>query len=575
MNVFPALGRLLAELKPFRAQVGVILALGLVISTIAPLSVALSQKILSELHRANSDFLKWVPLKLVGLYAISGLAKYFHNTVRRYVAEKIVIDLRGRLFHQFVMFPLPAIDRRKTGDLLSSIQNDLSQISSGLDTFCDVFKEPFTFLGLMAVAFYYDWRLALCTLFAAPLVGFLFSRSGAAVKRYSTRNLSQFSEILSLGQETLQGARIVKVFQLEQTLLGRFQRLHDYYFRLVMKAVRVQELATPVVEFIGALLMSGVILYGTMRIHAGLLTAEELVAFVLALGLAQMPIKQLNNSYLKLRTAEAAAERIYALLDVPNSVSIVGSTPRHCFSTSIQYDGVGLWYGEKRALNGIGFEVRVGECVALVGPSGGGKSSIVNLLPRLYDVDEGAIRIDGSDIRDWELGDLRRLISFVTQDTFLFNESIYENIRYGRVTATRDEIVQAAELAHCSEFIARCPQGFETNIGDRGVCLSGGERQRIAIARAILKRAPVLVLDEATSNLDSHSEALVQSALDKLMEGKTTFLVAHRFSTLRRASRILVLDEGRIRESGTHEQLMGSEGIYSRLFLRQATVLPA
>jgi len=317
--------------------------------------------------------------------------------------------------------------------------------------------------------------------------------------------------------------------------------------------------------------MAGVILYGAHRIETGALTAGGLVAFVLALGLAQMPIKKLNNAYLKLKNAEAAADRVYEIIDIP-TIPVV-SIPAYRltqFSKQIRYENVGLCYGEKRALKGVSLEMVRGECVAFVGPSGSGKTSIVNLLPRLYELEEGSIRIDGKDIRDISIEDLRRHISIVTQDTFLFNDTLYENIRYGKIGASHREIERAAELAHCLAFIERSPEGFETRIGDRGVCLSGGERQRIAIARAFLKEAPILILDEATSNLDPRSEELVQSALDELMQGKTTLLVTHRYSILRRAERIFVLDKGRIRENGTHAELVAQSGIYFHLFQEES-----
>ena len=481
--------------------------------------------------------------------------------------------LRSALFRKYLMLPLSAIDEKRSGEMLSSFQSDMHQIGNGLDTFCDLLKEPFTFLGLMGMAFYCDWRLTACTLVVAPLVAFSFSRSGAAVKRYSAKNLGLLSDLMSLCQESLLGARVIKVFTLEKPLTEKFSSTHEAYFSTTRKSIKVQELATPVVELIGAILMAALITYGAHRIAMGELTAGQLVAFIVSVGLAQMPIKQLNNVMLKLKTAEAAAERIYRLLDEPESDGLrVGTVRKSALVSGIRFEGVGLTYGEKIALQGIDFEVKVGDCVALVGQSGSGKSSLVNLLPRLYDFTSGRIFIDGIDLRQILLQDLRSMISFVTQDTFLFNDTIYENIRYGLPQADRKMVERAAELAHCTDFIGRCANGFQTKIGDRGVCLSGGERQRLAIARAILKGAPILVLDEATSSLDSHSEALVQSALDELMFGKTTFLVAHRFSTVRRANRIYVLEQGRIRESGTHHELMEHKGVYSNLFLRQASL---
>lgn len=569
-----ALGRLAAEFRGHRSRMLLVFGLGLVISAVQPAAVRLSQRIIDELQKGLApELIRWIPFVLIGLFAVSGLAKYFHNTLRRQLTERIILKLRASLFRKYLMLPLRVIDRRRTGDMLSSIQNDLQQVASGMDTFCDLLKEPFTFLGLLSVAFYCDWRLSLSTLVVAPVVAYLFSRSGSAVKRYSVRSLANFSDLMSLGQESIVGARVIKAFTLEKVLLEKFRAIHDQYFKTVCKSIRVQELTTPMVEFIGALLMAGVVVYGGYRIQAGELTTGSLLGFILSLGLSQMPLKQLNNAFLKIKAAEAAAERVYALLDTPDLDSLrSGTTRKHDFVGEVRYDGVGLKYEDKVALDGVDLVVHSGECVAFVGHSGSGKTSLVNLLPRLYEITHGKITIDGIDIREILLHDLRSLVSFVTQDTFLFHDTIYENIRYGNPEATSKQVERAAEQAHCLDFIRSAPRGFETIIGDRGMCLSGGERQRIAIARAILKGAPILVLDEATSSLDSHSERMVQSALDELMMGRTTFLVAHRFSTVRRATRIYVLESGVVREVGSHEELLGRRGIYSGLFESQAAM---
>lgn len=563
---FYAVKRLAREFFSNRGTIAVILTLGLIISVIQPVCLRLSQRIIDELQKGgNPTFFQWVPFALIGVFLASGLSKYFYNALRRRLSEQIIIKLRTDLLHKYLDFPLSVSDQKRQGDLLSGIQNDLQQVSSGLDTMCDMLKEPFLFVGLLSVAFYYDWRLALVTLLAAPLVAILFSKSGAAVKKYSGKSLGQFSEIISLSQESLAGARVVKVFHMEEPLRKKFKALHADYFQTLWKSIKVQELATPSVELVGAVLMGGVILYGNYRISNGWLTTGELIAFILALGLAQMPIKQLNNAFLKIRNAEAAGERIFSVIDMPNPM-VSGPIKKEHFENEIVFKEVGLRYGEKAALESISLTVKRGDCVAFVGPSGGGKSSVVNLLPRLYDVTSGSITVDGIDIRDMELDSLRKLFSFVTQEIFLFNDTIYENIRFGRPDATRAEIEKAAEMAHCSSFIKKNPEGFGAKIGDRGVCLSGGERQRVAIARAFLKNAPILVLDEATSSLDTRSEKVVQEALETLMEGKTTFVVAHRLSTVRMADRIYVMDGGHIREDGAHEDLLKNSGIYSQLF---------
>lgn len=572
-GTFGALMRLLREFSHYKIHISLILMLGIVVSAVQPVSVKLSQSIIDQLqHGVEFALRRWVWLILL-IFAISGLAKYFHNTLRRYVTEKVVIRIRTALFDKHLRFPLAILDRKRAGEILSNIQNDLSQMNVGIDTLCDILKEPFTFLGLIGFAFYCDWKLTLVVLLIAPIVALLFSRSGALVKRYSTKNLEDFSDILSLSQESIVGARVVKVFRLEDSLLEKYRQIHDRYFTTRWNSIRVEEWATPAVEFVGAALMAAVVVYGSHAISGGSMSKGQLIAFIFALGLAQMPIKKLNNAYLKLKIAQAAAERVFICLDTPiPGEKQQGRKPVRSFERNIVFEKVGLSYGEGVALRNISLDVSRGECVAFVGPSGSGKSSLLNLLPRLYDVSEGRILVDGIDIRALHADNLRDLFSFVTQDVFLFHDSIYENIRYGRPEASKGEIERAAELAHCMEFVQNSPQGFGAKIGDRGMCLSGGERQRVAIARAILKQAPILVLDEATSNLDSHSEALISDSLERLMRDKTTFMVAHRFAVVRRADRIYVLDRGSIVEVGTHGELLDKRGMYTRFFEQQTAI---
>jgi len=568
---FYALGRLLKEFGHFKKALGIVVVLGLVVSAIQPIGVKLVERIINSLKMgADAETFSSYPLYVVALFFVSGLAKYFYNTLRRNVSEKVVVRLRSTLFEKYVSFPMSVIHRKSTGELLAIIQNDLVRVNVGMETVCDILKEPFTFLFLIAVAFSSDWQLTLCTLVVVPLVVLMFSKCGAAVKRYSAKNLSHFSDLISLSHETLTGSLIVKIFQLEDPLTKKFKKTQDAYFSNLWKSIKVEELVTPTVEFMGATLMAAMIFYGGYRISMGALTTGELIAVVLAVGLAQMPIKKLNNAYLKLKMAEAAAERIFSLMnDSPSEQRKKGTKRLVTFRHQIAYDHVSLKYGDKTALVDVSFSVKCGECVAFVGRSGSGKSSIVNLLARLYEATEGKVTIDDTDIREIPLYDLRKMISCVTQDVFLFNDSIEENIRYGRPSASQKEIKTAARLAHCDEFILRFPEGYETRIGDRGCTLSGGERQRVAIARAILKGSPVLVLDEATSNLDSHSEAIVQEALGSLMKGKTTFMVAHRLSTVRRADKIIVIEAGKIKEIGSHRQLVGTKGVYRSLYERQ------
>jgi len=570
---FPALSQVVHQLGQYKTRVVCIVFLGLVVSSIQPLSVRLTEKLMSELQKGKSidpSFFKWVPLALIGLFLVSGLAKYFYNTLRRTLSERIISNYREELFSKYLSLSLSSIDQKKTGELLSSLQNDLSQSNLGLETLSTVLKEPFTFLGLMGVALYCDWKLTLSTLLVAPLIALLFSRTGSAVKRYSVRNLQNFSELLSLAQESLVGSRVVKVFSLEPLLKKKFQIIQERYLSTVMKSIRVQELATPLVELMGACLIAGVVTYAGVATSRGDLTPSELIAFIIAIGLAQMPLKELNNAFLKLKNAEAAAERVYRILNEPSRQVSSASKRMKGFSQGITFEKVSLKYGNKLALNQVSFSVKCGESIALVGRSGSGKTSVVNLLPRLYEPSEGRIYVDQTPLEDICLADLRQLFSFVTQDTFLFHDTIYNNILLGNPGASAKEIEQACELAYCQEFIQNLPLGLQTVVGDRGMMLSGGERQRVSIARAFLRKAPILVLDEATSNLDSHSELLVQKALQSLSQEKTTFIIAHRLASVKSADQILLFENGSLIEKGNHEELLNRATPYREALAMQS-----
>lgn len=570
---FPALSRLTQCFSKYKWRVAAVLFLGLVVSSIQPISVKITERLISELQKGtgiDTSLFRWIPVALILIFFISGLAKYFYNTIRRTLAEQIIAGYREELYRKYLALPLSTLDHKRTGEMLSGLQNDLSQMQTGIETFSVILKEPFTFLGLMGVAFYCDWKLTLATLMVAPVVALLFSRTGSAVKRYSSRNMENFSDLMALTQESLVGARVVKVFSLETILTKRFQEIQNRFLKTIFKSIRVQELATPSVEFIGALLTAGIVMYAGFATAKGELTSGELIAFIIAIGLAQMPIKELNNTYLKLKNAEAGAERLFRILDAPDVIQAASSIkPFGTFSHSISFESISLSYGEKKVLHDISFEIQRGQTTALVGQSGSGKTSLVNLLPRLYDVSSGTIRMDGVSIQEIDIRDLRKQFAFVTQDTFLFHDTIYNNVLYGNPRATSKDVERACELAFCSEFIDRLPNGLKTFVGDRGVMLSGGERQRVAIARAFLKDAPILVLDEATSNLDLKSEAVVQKALQDLSQGRTTITIAHRLSTIRNADQILVFENGRLIDRGSHQELIQRPSSYQEALTLQ------
>ncbi len=561
--------RLVGEMHDQRLVIAVVLVLGLIISAVQPVVLRITEQVIDGLRRGEiSAYLRRVPLLMIGIFVVSGLAKYFHNSLRRVLGEEVLCRLRTRLFDKYLASPIGHLDNQRSGGMLSGFQNDLAQISLGMETMTLALKEPLTFIFLMATAFYCDVWLTAATLVVAPLVVLLFSKSGSAVKRYSVHSLSYFSDLLGVVSDALTGSRVIKAFHMEERLREKFDAVQKRYFHVMKRSIQVQEIATPAVEFVGSLLMAGVIWYGAYRVEMGAMTAGKLVAFIIAIGLAQMPIKQLNNSWLRLKLAEAAAERIYALLDGPEEPATKPVT-RVTFRDRVSFERVGIRLGERQILQDVSFDLEAGHSLGVVGESGSGKTTLLNALLRFNDVSTGRISIDGVDIREKELSEVRALMAYVTQDTFLFNDTIFENIRFGRPSATRQEVERAAEMAHCTEFVARSTLGFQTEIGERGVRLSGGERQRIAIARAFLKAAPILLLDEATSNLDSHSEAAVQDALNRLMEGRTSLVVAHRLSTVSRTDRILVIQRGSLVEQGNHQELLAAKGKYFGLVQRQ------
>lgn len=565
------LKRLLGEFKSFRGSVLIVLFLGIIVSAIQPVSLKVTQVIVDQLKTGvDPKKFQWLALIIIPVFIVSGLSKYFYNTIRRVISEKVLQKLRTEIFQKYLTQPLSKIESQKTGELLSKIQNDLAQVNTGIDTFCSLLKEPFTFLGLIGMAIYFDWKLTLCVFLVAPFVVFLFSASGRAVRRYSENNLTQFSDLISLVQESISGARIVKIFNLENRIFVKFLNVQKDYFNTLVKSIKVQEIATPAVELVGTTLMAGIFIYAGYRISSGTISLGDLLSFLLALGLSQMPIKQLNNGYLKIKIAEAAAKRVYEVIDSPTE-EFQEKTPFH-FKDSIEFKNISVYFQNKVALKNISLSIHKNQNIAIVGKSGSGKTTLINLLPKLLHPQGGQVLIDGVDIEEISTIDLRNHISIVSQDPFLFHASIYENIGFGKQNATDSEIIKAAELAYCKEFIEKCPAGYQTIVGERGYSLSGGERQRIAIARAFLKNAPILILDEATSNLDPHSEKKVQQALDELRKEKTTLLISHRYSNLKKVDKIFVLEAGELIQVGHEEDLQKIEGGFFHLFKSEITI---
>ena len=508
-------------------------------------------------------------------YLAKGFGAYFSAYLMTDIGQRVVRDLRDQLFKHILDQSAAFFSRKTTGQLMSRITNDVSQVQQAVsETVGDLLREGLALVGYAALLFYWDHRLALVCITGAPVVVYPLVRLGQRVRRSTRRSQEELEHLSHLAAEAFAGHRIVKAFGAEAREGARFGRASEMLYRTNLKITSTVAMLPPMMEFLGGLAVVALIWYGSTRIAAGEITQGAFLGFIFAAFMMYTPIKKLSRVNTNLQQAMAAAERIFGMLDRHTEVrERADARPLEPLRRSVEFRNVAFQYddGDAPILRDVSFRVAAGQMVAIVGLSGAGKTTLVNLIPRFYDVTGGAVLVDGVDIRDVTLKSLRQQVGIVTQETVLFDESIAVNIAYGAPAASPAQIEAAARAAHAHEFILRQPQGYETRIGERGQKLSGGQRQRLAIARALLKDPPILILDEATSALDAESEQLVQDALANLMRNRTAFVIAHRLSTVRRADAIVALERGRVAEIGAHEELLARPGsVYAKLYALQA-----
>ena len=573
-STFALVGRLLREsVRPYIWWIAAaLICMGVVAGTTAATAWLLGPVVDDVFIKKNMTAVWVVSGAVVAVYAAKGMANFGQSALMSYVGQKIITDTQNRFFAHLTRMDASFFQANPSGALLSRFTVDIAVMRAAVsDGLTGLGKDILMAIGLVAVMFLRDWQLAVISLLVFPAAVWAVVRLGKRMRKVTINTQAEMGLLMALVEQTIQGIRVVKAYAMEEYEQSRVATLTSRIFNLVFKASRIRAMASPIVETLGGIAAAVVIAYGGLRVIDGATTPGAFVSFLSALLMAYEPIKRLANLNVTLQQGLAGAQRLFSILDIEPQIREAPDArelPRA--AGEIAFNNVGFAYAKGRAaLDRLDLTVPAGKLVALVGASGAGKSTILNLIPRYYDADTGSVTIDGIDVRKLTFASLRANVALVSQEITLFDDTVRANIAYGRPGASDEEIEAAARAAAADQFIAALPDGYGTMVGEQGLALSGGQRQRLAIARAILKDAPILLLDEATSSLDTESERQIQAAIEKLTQGRTTLVIAHRLSTVIHADLIHVIDRGRVIESGTHAELLAAGKAYARLYALQ------